>query len=1067
MIRCSSCNEENPPRFRLCGYCGAPLIAVELQPAREVRKTVTLVFSDLKESTALGERLDSEALHEVKERYFNAMSTEIKRHGGKIEKYIGDAIMAVFGLPRAHEDDALRAVRAAIGMKAVLAGLNETLNARFGVVLSNRTGVNTGEVVAIDDPAADQKLATGDAVNVTARLEQAAPANEIYIGEVTYRLVRDAVEVEPVAPLTLKGKSQSVAAYRLISAHGLEGNVRRVDTPLVGRAEELAAMHAAWDTVLAERRVHLVTVIGDAGIGKSRLVRELMDRAGSSAHIICGRCLAYGDGITFWPLREMVVSAAGIRSDDTPDIARDKLLSYIGDADIADRIASATGLSASAFPLHEIYWGVRRLMQVLAAQRPLLVLFDDIHWAEPAFLDLLENLLETIGDSPVLMLATARRDLLEERPQWGERDRSTRLVLCPLGETAVAQVVTNLLGAAGLHQTLLRRIVNAAEGNPLYVEQMLAMLIETGAVRQEGRRWVSVQADADIEVPPTIQALLEARLDNLQRGERATAEPAAVIGIEFPQSAVESLAMSTLRSGIEPQLAALSRKNFIRRMTSTDSILRYRFDHHLVRDTVYNGLLKRARSKLHTEFVRWADQANAGSDRGLEFEEILGYHLEQAYRYLSELGPIDDAGAALGRDGARRLSSAARRAFARGDLHAAAKLFRRSAALLADADAQRAALLPELGEALIELGEFAQARAVLEEALTHAERLSDERLRAAAMLLLMQVRLYGGEPGDWGEETLRVATAAVAALEPLQADAELAIAWRLAGFVHGVAGRYAKVGEAATHVVTHARRAGNERLVARTAVGLSITLLLGPTPVPQAIAQCEDVIADGLADRQALGKIRCTLSTLHAMNGAFDTAREHYRRGRALLRELGQGVLAASTAQDLVQTELLAGDLQGAEREAREDYAFLTRMGETYQFATLAALLSRLVRDQGRDEEALELSKAAEAAAGEDDIETQALWRSIRAPILARAGNLDGAEKLARAALQLSLQTEISTLHADAGAELAHVLQLCGKQSEAQRMIDEAIALYEVKGDSVSAERWRRWIRSALSQIAA
>ena len=213
MIRCPKCNEENPPKFRLCGYCGAPLASGEAQPLHEVRKTVTLIFSDLKDSTALGERLDSEALHEVKERYFSAMAAEIKRHGGKIEKYIGDAIMAVFGFPRAHEDDALRAVRAAIGMQSVLQGLNESLSARFGVVLANRTGVNTGEVVAVDDPTADQKLATGDAVNVTARLEQAAPANEIYIGEVTYRLVRDAVEAEPVEPLALKGKSQLVAAY--------------------------------------------------------------------------------------------------------------------------------------------------------------------------------------------------------------------------------------------------------------------------------------------------------------------------------------------------------------------------------------------------------------------------------------------------------------------------------------------------------------------------------------------------------------------------------------------------------------------------------------------------------------------------------------------------------------------------------------------------------------------------------------------------------------------------------------------------------------------------------------
>ncbi len=658
MIRCPSCREENPPRFRLCGYCGAPLPAAESLPAHEVRKTVTLIFSDLKDSTALGERLDNEALHEVKERYFSAMAAEIKRHGGKIEKYIGDAIMAVFGLPRAHEDDALRAVRAAIGMKAVLNGLNEQLTSRFGVVLANRTGVNTGEVVAVDDPSADQKLATGDAVNVTARLEQAAPANEIYIGEVTYRLVRDAVEVEPVEPLALKGKSQPVAAYRLISAHGQDGNVRRHDTPVVGRDDELAVLQRAWETVVTDRRASLVTVIGDAGVGKSRLVRELLDRVGGRARIIFGRCLAYGEGITFWPLREMVVEAAKVLQDDSPEVAREKILACVGDDDVADRLAAATGLSARQFPLHEIYWGARRFMQLLAREGPVVAMIDDIHWAEPAFLDLLEHLLETVEDAPVLMLATARHELLEERANWGERERSNRLVLQPLADSAAQQVVTNLIGAAGLPEALMKRIVDAAEGNPLYVEQMLAMLIDTGAVRQEGGEWVGVQTQADIAVPPTIHALLEARLDNLQRSERAAAEPAAVIGLEFPQSAVQALAPPPLRDGIEVQLTALSRKHFIRPATTVDSESRYRFDHHLVRDTVYNGLLKRARATMHTEFVKWADQVNAESDRGQEFEAILGYHLEQAYRYLSELGPIDEAGAAIGRDGARRLASA-------------------------------------------------------------------------------------------------------------------------------------------------------------------------------------------------------------------------------------------------------------------------------------------------------------------------------------------------------------------------------------------------------------------------
>jgi class 3 adenylate cyclase/tetratricopeptide (TPR) repeat protein len=1057
MIRCPSCREENPPRFRLCGYCGAPLTAVESLPAHEVRKTVTLIFSDLKDSTALGERLDNEALHEVKERYFSAMAAEIKRHGGKIEKYIGDAIMAVFGLPRAHEDDALRAVRAAIGMRAVLNGLNEQLTSRFGVVLANRTGVNTGEVVALDDPGADQKLATGDAVNVTARLEQAAPANEIYIGEVTYRLVRDAVEVEPVEPLALKGKSQPVAAYRLISAHGQHGNVRRQDTPVVGRDDELAVLQRAWERVVTDRRASLVTVIGDAGVGKSRLVQELLDRIGGRARIIFGRCLAYGEGITFWPLREMVVEAAKVLQDDSPEVAREKILACVGDDDVADRLASATGLSARQFPLHEISWGARRFMQLLAREGPVVAMIDDIHWAEPAFLDLLEHLLETIDDAPVLMLATARHELLEERANWGEREGSTRLVLQPLADSAAEQVVTNLLGAAGLPEALLKRIVDAAEGNPLYVEQMLAMLIDTGAVRQEGGQWVGVQTQADIAVPPTIHALLEARLDNLQRSERAAAEPAAVIGLEFPQPAVQALAPAPLRNSVEAQLTALSRKHFIRPTTSVDSELRYRFDHHLVRDTVYNGLLKRARATMHTEFVKWADQVNAESDRGQEFEAILGYHLEQAYRYLGELGPIDDAGAAIGRDGARRLASAGRRAFGSGDTHAAASLLRRAIGLLSQEDPMRVSLLPELGEVLIELGNFAEARTVLAEAKASAERNRNRRIAASAQLFEMRVRLFSAEPGDWGEATLRMADDAISLFESENAHWDLARAWRLIGLVHGIAARYGQSTDAVTRSMTHARIAGDERLIARNATAISSSTLLGPTPVPEAIQMCNQLIAHGLCDRQAESATLCTLAQLHAMNGEFGRARDLYRQARGLLRDLGQGLIAAGTGIDVLIVELLAGDLAGAEREVMPDYEFLWQAGEKYRLSTLAALLSRVVRDQGRDEEAMAFSIVAESISAEDDVDSQALWRSIRAPMLARADKRRDAELMARSAVEFVAKTDAPQLRADTLSELAAVLAICGRHDEARETILEAIAIYRLKGDIVSARRATAW----------
>lgn len=1066
MLICPACREENPPKFRLCGYCGAALGGAALAPAplpvHEVRKTVTIVFSDLKDSTALGERIDTEALHEVKERYFGAMSAEIVRHGGKVEKYIGDAIMAVFGLPKAHEDDALRAVRAAHGMRVALEKLNEGLRKRYGVALANRTGINTGEVVANDDPTADQKLATGDAVNVAARLEQAAPVDQIYLGETTWRLVRDAVEVEAVEPLALKGKSERVAAYRLVSANGLDGNVRRVDTPLTGRDEELATLAQAWDEVITGRVVRLVTVIGDAGMGKSRLIHEVVRRYGASANVLRGRCLPYGDGITFWPLVEM--ASAHISADESPEQAQARLLELTGNADVAARLASAIGLSSVAYPLHELNWAARRFLQSLAAHQPVIAVIDDIHWSEQAFLELLEHVLDEARDSPILLLASARHELIEEHPNWPDKPNATRLVLRPLTAAAAEAVVSHLLGPASLPASVVERIVAAAEGNPLYVEQMLAMLVDSRALQHDdeatglaGMAGLAGEAGDEIVVPPTIRALLEARLDRLGREERAIVEPAAVVGLEFPQPAVESLAPAVLRPAVPKHLASLSHKHFIKPARSSDADASFRFHHHLVRDTVYNGLLKRARATLHIEFVRWQDRINAETERGLELEEILGYHLEQAHRYLSELGPLDEQGVAIGADAARRLAGAGKRAFARGDMHAAANLYRRAIALLDANDTRRLPLLPEFVEVLLEVGDFALARSVLAEARAAAERAANQRIAALTRLLRIRIRIFSAESGDLAEEMLGITNETIPLFEAEQAHPELARAWRLVGTVHGIAGRYGQSAEAVSRSITHARLAGEQRIIARNTADLSSSTLLGPTPVPQAIDLCEQMLGNGLSDRTAESKILCTLAQLRAMNGEFDQARALYRRGRSLLRELGQGLLAASTGTDMLLVELLAGDLAAAECEVMPDYEFLTRAGETFFLSTMAALLSRVVRDQGRDDEALVFSYVAQAATAADDIDSLALWRSIRAPILARAGKFGEAETLARSAVEISGQSEAPQMQADTLSELAAVLVLAGRHDEARQAIGAAIANYQVKGDIVSAARATAW----------
>src|SRR5262245_12156576 len=726
------------------------------------------------------------------------------------------------------------------------------------------------------------------------------------------------------------------------------------------------------------------------------------------------------------------------------------------DAHVVDRVAAATGLSAANYPLHEVYWAARKVLEILAARAPVVALIDDIHWAEPAFLDLLEHVLSTSTGAPILLLATARHDLLEERAQWGEQPGAARIVLRPLSADAASQVVANLLGGAGLADDVLERIVQTAEGNPLYVEQLLSMLIDRGAVVEVDGRWVRTSSAVDIDVPPTIHALLEARLDQLGRAERATVEPASVMGLEFPQSALSALAPEPVRASLDQYLATLTRKQFVHVSMSVDATTRYRFHHQLVRDTVYNGLLKRARAQLHIDFVRWADKVIADRDRALEFEEILGYHLEQAHRYLRELGPLDDTGVAVGLDAANRLMHAGRRAFARADFHAAVNLFQRAVAVAPPMHPRRLSLLPELGEALLELGDFAAARTVIDQASEAAVQTGDARLAASARLRRMFVRLYGGEPGDWGTEALRAAEEAIATLQPMQAHNELAIAWRLTAFVHGVAGRYVQASDATVHYMEHARRAGNKRLVARSGLGLANGLLPGPTPVPEGIAQCERILEQVRDDRHVSGIVMCITAQLRAMNGEFEAARALCRQGRAALHELGNGVMAAQTGVDFARIELLAGDLASAERELRADFAFLRQAGETYVLSTVATVLARVMREQGHDDEAFALSQEAERAAADDDVDAQVQWRSVRAPILARRAQGTEAELLARRALELAWQADAPLLQAEASADLGDVLRLVGRAEEARAQFSVAADLWAAKGDKVSAERARQ-----------
>jgi class 3 adenylate cyclase/tetratricopeptide (TPR) repeat protein len=1047
MKTCSACGTENPDIARFCLACGAQL--AEAAPAQETRKVVTIVFSDLKGSTSLGEALDSEALREVMTRYFDAMRAELERHGGVIEKFIGDAVMAVFGLPRLHEDDALRAVRAAAGMQAALERINGDLQRHYGVQLSNRTGVNTGEVVA-GDPTTGQRLVTGDAVNVAARLEQAAGEREVLLGELTYRLVRDSVDVQEVEPLELKGKSERVPAYRLVAVQEAVAAASRT-APLVGRQEELGELERVLEAADSTRTAWLVTIVGDAGVGKSRLTGEFLERQGSRVLALTGRCLPYGDGITFWPVAEAVKALAGIVNEDDSSAALGKLSRLADPAGdgVTVRLASAVGLGVDPFPVEELFWAIRRLLAWLAADRPVVFVVEDIHWAEPTMLALLEHLLQTVDDAPVVIACPTRPELLEDAPDWGAGERAARIVLDPLDASESRSMIESLLEGSSLDPAVLDRVVRASEGNPLFAEQLLRMLVDDGALVRHNGTWHAARDLSEVHVPPTIQALLASRLDTLGSGERSVIEPASVVGYVFPEAAVIALAPPEVSQRVPTELAALVHKKLVRQVDEDDDGA-HRFHHIMIRDTAYDGILKRARADLHARFVKWADATN--QDRGVEFEEILGYHLEQAWSYLSELGPLDDAGRALGEDGSRRLAAAGRRAFARGDVAGAASLLGRAATLLPQDAEARLELLPDYGEALLMTGRFAEAAGVLEEATDHAHRAPAPAARAALVLLL--IRLRAGAPDEWQHEQVDAEIRrAIVIFEAAGDEGGLAMAYRLLGWSAGAACRFGDCVAAEEQAIEHARRANDVRQERRATIAYAGATYLGPTNVDDAIASCESFFEALAGDRQSQGNLLAVLGHLYAMQGAFDHARSLVATGRGLLEELGLDVELARVDLEAWHVEMLAGDLDQAAARARSAYELLDAVGEKYVLSTVAYSLARtlLQRDERLEEAELLVERSRSLATGAD-VDTQALWRCVKGRILARRGAFEEAEAIVGEGIALLEPTDAVLLQLDAHLDLAEVLRAAGKTDEARGAYEIALGLAELKGGVVAFE---------------
>jgi class 3 adenylate cyclase/tetratricopeptide (TPR) repeat protein len=1054
VLRCPACGEENPERFRHCGYCGAKLSRPDdAEAPEEVRKTVTVVFCDLKGSTSLGERLDSESLREVLGVYFSAMRQVLERHGGTVEKYIGDAIMAVFGLPRLHEDDALRAVRAAFEMGTALQELNVRLQATWGVRLQNRTGVNTGEVVAADS-AAGQRLATGDTINVAARLEQAAPDDEVLLGATTFRLVKDAVTAEPMKPLELKGKSARVRAYRLTSVSGSEAITRRVDLPVVGREAELRHLADAFGGALEASHCEVVTVLGQAGMGKSRLIEEFVRHVGGRAQVLRGRCLPYGDGITFWPIAEALRQAAGILLEDREEEARAKLRSLAGEGreDAALRIWSLIGSGSGGYSKDELLWSVRYVLDTIARRRPLVVVFDDIHWAEPIFLDLIEHVADTSDGVPLLIVCAARHELLDEYPRFlAGRPAAHRIELRELSRSDTARVLENLIGDVQLPPGLEDKILSVADGNPLFAEQMTSMLIDSGVIGGQYGRWAFTGGFGDLTVPPNISSLLASRLDRLPLLERGLVERAAVIGLEFPSPAIAALEPDgASEPDLGPPLSALCGKRLVRPIDVRPDGTDYQFSHILVRDAAYDRLLKRTRARLHERYADWLLEVSG--TRAAEFEEIIGYHLEQSFRYQVELGPPDAHSRSLGGRAAGHLGAAGLKAIDHGDMPGAASLLQRAAALLDEGHPDRPRLLLGAGEALTDAGDLAAADTALEAARIGAALLGDDAIGRSAELAALHLR-YTTDSTSAHDSIVARVRELLPVLEEAADHHGLVRAWRLLTYAYMTTTRWGMAVEAAEQAIHHAEQAGDEGMATRFVGMLAISVLYGPTPVDEAITYCEEVLSRAAEDRKSVAITEAALAHLEAMRGNFEVARVRYRRSRALLEEFGWRFSAALTSQDSAPVEMFAGDLEAAERELRKDYQTLEQMGERNYISTTAALLADVLYLQGSYAESAEFAAICRDLASPNDVASQFLWRCVQAKLLARDRKYEQSDSIITEAIELIGASDWVDWQGDGFMDLAEVCRLRGRISDALEALAQASARFVAKGNVVSA-RW-------------
>ena len=992
----------------------------EGQPATVVRKTATVLVAKL----ASEDETDPEIARSSVASARDHADDIVFRHGGMFVAALGGDRAWVFGIPLIREDDVLRALRAADELRTALEAPAPTELGRLTV----RIGVATGEVIA--ESASDL---FGDPLDRAIALAQSAEAGEILVADATRSLAFNAILVEPAAD-GVSWRMHGLVAQRPVAVE--------TATTMVDREDERALAEAAFARARRTGEANLLTVVGEAGIGKSRLVQELGNQLSSEATVLVGRCLSYGEGIAFWPLREALTEIA---RDESRDGIR-RLLEGADDADVvADIVAAALGLGPAEGVGEQVPWAFRRMLEQLAGDGPLLLVLDDVHWADQPLLDLVDYLVDWLR-APVMIVCMARPELLEVRPRWGGgHAQVSSVVLAPLDEESALLLLDNHLGDRRLSPAQRAQILRTAEGNPLFEEQLLQM-------SAEDPDW-----DRGAEIPGAIQSLLSARLDRLGPGERAFIERAALIGREFWPTAVRELLPAEARSSADKHLLSLVRRGLIHPDRSTlageDQL---RFHHILIRDIAYRSTPKANRSELHERFADWL------VGRGDGYDEFVGYHLEQAFRYRVELGTADGAARALAARAGEHLAAAGRRAVTRGDAHAGARLLAGAANMLEAADRKEPGTLLDLGGALADSGDLQGAERVFTAAFDQSRELGEDNLAARASIELSFNRVLV-DPSIPLSEMLRVAEDAVRTFERSGDHGGIARAWHHVAMVHWIQSRAAEMEEVLERAMTHAEQAGDWQMQSRILGFIARAVMTGPRPVAEGIERCTAILERAREDVGLIAVTETMLGMLEAMRGNFDLARAYAGGAKRRLESVGLTVTVAVLQMYSGWIELMAESPERALPGVRDAYDLLERIGEAHRRAMTAAMLGRLEFFAGDHDEADRYLRISEDASSPDDVAAQTVWRGTRARWLVAAGGAREAEELADSAVAIVSATDYVRLHGDALVDRAAVRSALGRDDGAIGDLHEAGALFERKGITSSLAIVRR----SLDALAA